>query len=408
MDHVMPRRRTRLDVGGGVERSGRVTRLAFAIIVGFVLAQVAWWLIFPNQLLNRAANERAAAWERDVATANALLERDPAALDGLLARYPHLRAVPDADAVARLELDPAETRPYSERDRSARRMLAFEGPFFAIVILAMLALIAGSLRAERDLKRRQHNFLSAVTHEFNTPLGTLRLLVQTLRLRPASPERTVDYLRRMEAELDRLERTTEQVLASARLEQAATPPVLEAADLNTVVQGLIGRARDGLEARGARLTVRYSSEPLPVSLDERAFALVVNNLLDNAVKYSHGAHKPVTVTLRSDGDVVRLHVDDEGVGLAPAERERVFERFYRAGEEMTRTSVGVGLGLHLVRSTTEAMNGWVQVEDTPTGRGTRFTIVLPRRVMAGDDGARTAEPDRHEPDGRLGRGVTVG
>jgi signal transduction histidine kinase len=405
---VRPRRRARLDAGDGVERSGRATRWAFAIIVGFVLAQVAWWLVFPNQLLNRAANDRAAAWERDVATANALLERDPAALDGLLARYPHLRAVRDDGAVARLELDPAETRPYAERDRSARRMLAFEGPFFAIVILAMLALIAGSLRAERDLKRRQHNFLSAVTHEFNTPLGTLRLLVQTLRLRPASTERTADYLRRMEAELDRLERTTEQVLASARLEQAATPPVLEAADLNTVVQGLIGRAREGLEARGARLTVRYSPDPLPVSLDEQAFALVVNNLLDNAVKYSLGAHKPVTVTLRSDGDVVRLHVDDEGVGLEPAERERVFERFYRAGEEMTRTSVGVGLGLHLVRSTTEAMNGWVQVDDTPTGRGTRFTIVLPRRVMAGDDGTRSADPGPHEPDGRLGRGVTVG
>jgi two-component system, OmpR family, sensor histidine kinase SenX3 len=102
-------------------------------------------------------------------------------------------------------------------------MISFEGPFFAVVILAMLALIAGSLRAERELKRRQHNFLSAVTHEFNTPIGTLRLLVQTLRLRPATPERTVDYLRRMETELDRLERTSEQVLASARLEQAGAP-----------------------------------------------------------------------------------------------------------------------------------------------------------------------------------------
>jgi two-component system, OmpR family, sensor histidine kinase SenX3 len=90
--------------------------------------------------------------------------------------------------------------------------------------------------------------------------------------------------------------------------------------------------------------------------------------------------------------VVRLHVDDEGVGLAAAERERVFERFYRAGDEMTRTSVGVGLGLHLVRSTTEAMNGWVQVEDTPSGRGTRFTVVLPRRVMAGDDARTAATP----------------
>lgn len=73
------------------------------------------------------------------------------------------------------------------------------------------------------------------------------------------------------------------------------------------------------------------------------------------------------------------------MGLAPFERERVFERFYRAGDEMTRTSPGVGLGLHLVRSTLEAMNGWVQIEDTPTGRGSRFTVVLPRRVTADDE-----------------------
>jgi two-component system, OmpR family, sensor histidine kinase SenX3 len=374
-------------------RTGRVTRVAFGIIVAFVLAQVTWWLIFPNQLLDRAARERTEAWARDAATANELLELDPGAADGLLARYPHLRLAPGAaEGLPRIELDPARVLPYAERDRAARRMLAFEGPFFAVVILGMLALIAGSLRAERELKRRQHNFLGAVTHEFNTPLGTLRLLVQTLRLRPATPERTVDYLRRMETELDRLERTTEQVLASARLEQAGAPPALAAADLNTVVQGLIGRARDGLEARGARLTVRYAAEPLPVSLEPDAFALVLNNLLDNAVKYSPGAVKPVTVTLRADGDVVRLHVDDQGVGLLPAERERVFERFYRAGDEMTRTSAGVGLGLHLVRSTTEAMNGWVQVEDTPSGRGTRFTVVLPRRVMAGDDDPRPAAP----------------
>ena len=389
MKPVRPRRHDPTATG---VRSGWATRAAFIVIVAFVLAQVAWWIIFQNQLLGSAAAERSAAWARDVATANALLERDPASAPDLLARYPHLRPAP-GDA-GRLELDPAARDAFDARDRSAHRMLAFEGPFFAVVILAMLALIAGSLRAERELKRRQHNFLSAVTHEFNTPIGTLRLLIQTLRLRPANPERTVSYLRRMETELDRLERTTEQVLASARLEQAGAPPVLEAADLNMVVHGLIGRAREGLEARGAQLTVRYAPDGLPVSLDPNAFALVLNNLLDNAVKYSPGATKRVSVTLHADGDVVRLHVDDEGVGLAPGERERIFERFYRAGDEMTRTSAGVGLGLHLVRSTLEAMNGWVQVDDAPSGQGTRFTVVLPRRVAAGDErlAARGAGP----------------
>jgi len=376
---------------GNGERLG--TRIAFTVIVLFVLAQVGWWLIFQTQLLDRAAAEREAAWGRDVATVTALLASDPESLVGLLERYPHLRASGfQPDGSPSVEVDPAVAARLAARDASARRMIAFEGPFFAVVILAMLALIAGSLRAERELKRRQQNFLSAVTHEFNTPIGTLRLLVQTLRLRRTSPERTVDYLRRMETELDRLERTSDHVLAAARLEQAATPPVLEAADLNVVVQGLVGRAREGLEARGARLTVHYGHESLPVSLDPDAFALVLNNLLDNAVKYGAGDVKPVTVTLRADGDLIRLHVDDEGPGVPAEERERVFERFYRAGDELTRVSVGVGLGLHLVKTVTEAMNGWVQVEPGPGGRGSRFTVVLPRRVTADDAAPAFGDP----------------
>ena len=392
MTHPPPAgRRRRPPPQGNGERLA--TRVAFTVIVLFVLAQVGWWLIFQTQLIDRAAAEREAAWQRDVATVTALVADDPGSLPGWLERYPHLRAsAPQPDGSLAVEIDPAVADRLTARDASARRMIAFEGPFFAVVILAMLALIAGSLRAERELKRRQQNFLSAVTHEFNTPIGTLRLLVQTLRLRRASPERTVDYLRRMETELDRLERTSDHFLAAARLEQAATPPVLEAADLNVVVQGLIGRAREGLEARGARLTVRYGHQPLPVSLDPDAFALVLNNLLDNAVKYGPGDVKPVTVSLRADGDLVRLHVDDEGPGVPVEERERVFERFYRAGDELTRVSVGVGLGLHLVKTITEAMNGWVQVEQGPGGRGSRFTVVLPRRVAADDVAPAHVDP----------------
>ena len=169
---------------------GLATRIAFTVIVLFVLAQVGWWLMFQTQLLDRAASEREAAWARDLATVADLLEADPVRLDALLARYPHLRRAETAPgAPPAVEVDPAVADHHAARDRSARRMISFEGPFFALVILAMLALIATSLRAERELKRRQQNFLSAVTHEFNTPIGTLRLLVQTLRLRRASPER---------------------------------------------------------------------------------------------------------------------------------------------------------------------------------------------------------------------------
>ena len=148
----------------------------------------------------------------------------------------------------------------------------------------------------------------------------------------------------MAGELSRLEQTSEQVLASARLEQSHEAPVLEPLELNSVVQGIVGRARAGLEARGATLKVTYNPDPLPVSLDISAFSVVLNNLLDNAVKYSNGANQPVTVRLQSQGDLVLMQVTDEGIGIADKDKTHVFERFYRVGSEMTRQSKGVGLG----------------------------------------------------------------
>lgn len=368
----------------GWHGSQTATRVAFGIIVVFVLAQAAWWVIFEFRSIDERTQDTNAAWARDVATANAWYASVPDGPEAatlvaeLAGRYPHLTF--DAGA-NRFEIDAAHRLAFLDEQARRKRMLAFEGPTFAVVVLSMLLLIATSLRSERDLKRRQQNFLSAITHEFKTPISTLRLLVQTARMRTLPAAKQQDYLARMESELDRLERTSDQVLASARLEASREPPRLEAHDLNRLVQAVIGRMRAGLEARGATLNVTYCAAPLPVSVDPAAFDMVLGNLLDNAVKYSPGPEKPVSVSLGQRGDLIETHVDDEGVGLAPGDEERIFDRFYRAGDELRRESPGVGLGLHLVRSTVEAMNGWVVAGPNPTAeRGARFTVVLPRRV----------------------------
>ena len=380
-------------------RSQTATRVAFGVIVVFVLAQAGWWIVFEIRSIGDTTRATLAAWQNDAAVANLALEQARvSATDGaftgapaaagalrerLLERLPQIRYVGDASTGA-FDVDPAATARLLGDRRRHVRMFAFEGPTFALVVLFLLLFIAGTLRGERELKRRQQNFLSAVTHEFKTPISTLRLLVQTARMRSLPADKQRDYLRRMEAELDRLERTSEQVLASARLEQAGPAPALAGADLNHVVQGIVGRLRGGLEARGALLRVVYSPEPLPVSIDADAFAVVLGNLLDNAVKYSPGSEKRVEVRLERRADVVEVSVSDRGIGLRPGEERRVFERFYRTGDELTRESEGVGLGLHLVRSVTEAMNGWVRAGPNPEAEtGSRFTVVLPRRVGGG-------------------------
>ena len=363
--------------------SRTVTRAAFGVIIVFVLAQVVWWIIFQNRYISGVTRDTLAAWQQDVEAANDAFSAIPDAslVQSLQADYPHLLF--DA-AAGTFKLNPEVVAAFTNRQNGFIRMVAFEGPFFVLVVLGGLYIIGKSLRTERELKRRQQNFLSAITHEFKTPLSTLRLLVETVLMRSLPPDKQRDYLSRMEGELTRLESTSEQVLAAARLEQSRTAPLLEPLEMNSVVQGVVGRLRAGLEARGARLSVVYSPEPLPVSIDSSAFAVVLGNLLDNAVKYSPGAEKTVTVRLVRQRDLVMTHVEDHGVGISEGERKRVFERFYRVGSEMTRRSTGVGLGLHLVRSMTEAMNGWVRLEAN-TPQGSRFTVVLPRRVVATAD-----------------------
>lgn len=365
-----------------MKSSPTLTRIAFIVIILFVVAQVVWWIVFTERFVSDYRDATLQQWQRDAQLANALLvvSSTPALFETVGNEYPHLTFNETANA---FEVDKAKARAFTNEQNGYIRMFAFEGPFFVLVILTGLFIIGRSLRTEREMKRRQQNFLSAITHEFKTPMSTLRLLIETALFRPLSPEKQKSYLEKMSSELSRLEQTSEHVLAAARLEHSESAPVLESLELNSVVQGIIGRARSGLEAKGATLNVDYSHEPLPVSLDANAFSVVLNNLLDNAVKYSPSIPKPIRVRLVSQNDLVLIHVDDEGIGIPDKELSHVFERFYRVGNEMTRESKGVGLGLHLVKTVTEAMNGWVRVEKNPTAeRGTRFTIVFPRRVVA--------------------------
>lgn len=351
------------------------------MIVAFLLAQVTWWIVFQERYIARVTRETISAWQRDAATANMLYSARPdaAVRSQLVETYPHLRL-----DRGRFEVDPAELQRFRAEQNGHLRMFAFEGPFYALVILAGLYVIAASLRAERELKRRQQNFLSAVSHEFKTPISTLRLLIETALYRPLKPEKQRDYLTRMDREVSRLAAMSEQVLASARLEHAApTLQTLTPTDLGDAVQEAVERERSGLEARGARLELQGTADALPVSLDVSAFGIVLSNLLDNAVKYSPGPEKTVRVRLEGKRHLALVHVEDDGVGLAEAEKAHVFSPFYRVGDELTRAAPGVGLGLYLVRSITEAMNGWVRCDaplDPQTGRGSRFSVVLPKRV----------------------------
>ncbi len=352
----------------------KIVQLTFGVIIIFVLAQVLWWIIFQQRYVQFMTTLIFEQWQLEANLANATT----ASVNDkkkLLTEKELTHLVLQDDNII---VDPRAISDFENQQQKYVRMFKYEGPVFVIIVLCGLLIIYQSLQAERELKRRQENFLNAISHEFNTPIASLKLLTQTLQRHDFNFEKRKDYLIKMLQELKRLENTSEQVLASAKLEHYLTTPKLAAYDLNQVVRDVMEEVRAGLEARGASLSLQYTTFPLPVSIDPQSFRLVLTNLLDNAVKYSNSNEKPISVSLEADKYLVKVHVEDKGIGVSAKDAKRIFKKFYRAGNELTREFKGVGLGLHLVKSISEAMNGWVKCE--PLEKGTRFTLVFPKRV----------------------------
>jgi len=354
--------------------SRAATRIAFGVIIAFVTAQMSWWLFFQQRYVSEVSTDTVESLEREAESLNQLLALGAVEqVDVLLSERPHLRLANDGLSV---ELAAESLGEFLHQQRRVVRMLAFEGPFFVLVVMTGLFIIGRSLRLERELKRHQRNFLDAIGHEYKTPISTLRLLIETLQLRTLAPAKLQEYLQSMRLEVDRLERTGQQVLATARLEAGAPPERREPHDLTELVRHVIARSRPALEANGARLDLTTSDGPLPVRAVLDDVSILVENLLDNALKYTPAAEKSVTVQLERQGNWALLSVEDRGPGIPDRERALVFERFYRVGNELTRTATGLGLGLYLVRRAAEGLGGHVEIDNAEQG-GARVTIRLP-------------------------------
>ncbi|MFN3391974.1 MAG: sensor histidine kinase [Meiothermus ruber] len=353
---------------------GRVW-LAFGLVVVFLLAQVAWWIVFQRNTIQQNIEYAETAWLQEAAlvqqlwAATAPEKREALRLE-LQKTFPHLEVEGE-----RVYVNPERLQAYRTEQMRHLRMFAYEGPVFLLVMLLGLYIIGRSLRSEQEFKRRQQNFLMAASHEFRTPISTLRLLAQTLSMRELPREKQLTYLEHMTHEIDRMEDLTERLLATSRLAQGMGQIKPERHDLNQAVSRCLARQQQTLAARGATLHLEPSPTPLPVELDPEAFSLVLSNLLDNAVKYSPQPEKPIWVRLHSRGGQALLEVEDRGVGLSKGQLQQIFEPFYRVGDEQTRRTRGLGLGLYLVKSITELMGGRVWAEALP--EGSRFVLSFP-------------------------------
>ena len=256
-----------------------------------------------------------------------------------------------------------------------RWVVYFFGSLLFLLLIGGLVLIVILLLREVRLNERQSNFISAVTHELKTPVASIKLYLDTLRMRDLPESRREDFYRTMDQDLQRLNSTINNVLSAAMFTDrpVADPQPL---DLAKLVRRAIELTRTRYQL-GPDAMSYEGPESLRVSGDAAALETAVLNLLDNAVKYS-GDRIDVDVEAGSNGDgQAYLRVRDHGVGIGRAQLPFIFNRFYRIGSEVRRSRAGTGLGLFIVRSVVKGHRGTVHAESPGPDRGSTFTITLP-------------------------------
>ncbi len=253
-------------------------------------------------------------------------------------------------------------------------LLVLGTAFFAVIIVGLFLLCAWLVR-EMRLNQRQRAFLDAVTHEMKTPLASLRLYVDTLLRHDPATERRRAFLARMTVDLERLDRTVDQVLAAARAEEPGSGPLQGTVPLRELLDECIGEVREHHHLPDSAVTLDVG-EAAAVRGNSVELGVVFRNLLENAVKYSDD---PVEVKVRvgQNGDG-RVHIDisDRGIGIPHGELRKIFQRFYRVGRDVQRTAAGLGLGLFIVRNLVRRQGGRVVARSEGSGEGSRFVVTL--------------------------------
>lgn len=252
-------------------------------------------------------------------------------------------------------------------------MVLGEGAVFMFLLLIGMGKVRSAVNSEMELARTQNNFLLSITHELKSPLAALKLQLQTLRQRQLDPEKQQQILGRSQKESERLQLLVEDLLLTARMDSGKGKLNIEDLNVSEIISRLVqDHYSDQLGL--SRILVKVDSDCFALC-DQQALVSITTNLIDNAIKYS-GAESHIKVGVEmNDGSVV-LTVLDNGPGIPENERGRIFDRFYRAGNEETRNAKGTGLGLYIVSRLVEEMNGSLTL-DVGEPSGCHFKVMFP-------------------------------
>lgn len=244
------------------------------------------------------------------------------------------------------------------------------------ILIFGLTLTVRIVTHELELGRMKSDFVSTVSHEFKSPLTSIRQLAEMLQAgRVASEEHRQRYYNVLLEQSERLSLLIDNILDFAKMEEGKKEFDFEATDMCALLEALVSTIQQQVSHEGFTLQTEIDTNMPSIQADRSAITQAITNLVDNAIKYSGEARK-IYVRGFTEDEYLIIAVQDFGIGIKPEEVDRVFDRFYRGGDELTRAVKGSGLGLTLVKQIVESHHGSINVKSEPD-KGSTFSIKLP-------------------------------
>jgi len=257
-----------------------------------------------------------------------------------------------------------------ERENSRKRQYLGEGAAFLAIILIGAGVVFTSIRSNHRLSQQQSNFMLSITHELKSPIAAVKLNLQTMARRKLDEATQMQLIQRSVNEANRLDDLCNNLLLASQMESRHFKAEEGRINLSSVAE----ESLQAYESRGKNIFIGKIEEDCFTIGDRLLWKLAINNLLENAVKYSP-PESTITLEVTRNEDELLISVADEGYGISDDEKLKVFQKFYRIGNENSRKTKGTGLGLYLTSKIIQQYKGAITVRDNMPA-GTVFEITV--------------------------------
>ena len=325
-------------------------RLLSNIVIGYMMVAFAWWTV-----LLHTKNQ-----------------------DIFDAKAQYAKLVMIAKQEIKDEAEFKATSFYQELERKYTRqkwMILGESIVFIVSLVIGIYLINRGYNEEMKAAQQRRNFLLSITHELKSPLASIKLVLETLKKRTLEKPQVEKITTGALQETERLNTLVNDLLLAARIESAyqVHPEPLNLVEL---LKGIVEKMQQKYAKH--QFSFQSSLSEKMLSIDQDGFTSVTQNLIENAVKYSVD-QAVIHLSLKQEAENIVLEFADQGIGISDKEKKRVFDRFYRVGNEDTRKTKGTGLGLYIVKQIVMAHNGEISIMDN-SPKGSIFKIILPAKL----------------------------